>query len=118
MQEEFEKKLNIEGPIMSRVRFDINEGIQNLLTGMVTKEADEGTLTVKINFSIMEKPLQDRVAKCLNFAYKVGSAITLKDEVKNEQYNTMDEMEFVDDQWKLLPITGGIQRTVFDEVEE
>ena len=117
-KKDFEKNLSIEEPIMDPVRADINAGIQKLITDMINKQATDGTLTAKITFAIEEKQVMDRTARCLHFSYKVSNAITIKDEVKNEQMNSQDELEFVDNQWILMPITGAPQRTLLDDEDE
>lgn len=114
-REDFEKGLQIEDPVMDPIRIDINAGIQKLIGEMISKEATDGTLTAKITFVIEEKQVKDRIARCLHFAYKVNSVISIKDEVKNEQANSQDELECVDGQWILMPITGMPQRTLLDE---
>jgi len=117
-REDFEKGLQIEDPVMDPIRIDINAGIQKLINEMISKGADDGTLTAKITFQIEEKQLPDRIARCLHFAYKVNNAITIKDEVKNEQVNSQDELECVNGQWILMPIVGMPQRTLLDKEEE
>ena len=117
-KKDFEKNLSIEEPIMDPVRADINTSIQKLITDMISKQATDGTLTAKITFAIEEKQVMDRTARCLHFSYKVSNTIAIKDEVKNEQMNSQDELEFVDNQWILMPITGAPQRTLLDDEEE
>ena len=117
-REDFEKGLQIEDPVMDPIRIDINAGIQKLINEMISKGADDGTLTAKISFVIEEKEVGDRIAHCLHFAYKVNNTITIKDEVKNEQANSQDELEYVNGQWILMPIKGMPQKTLLDIKEE
>ena len=115
MKKEFEMGLSIEDPIMAPMKEDMNHSIQRLLDGMVSKGSDEGTLTAKIKFRIESELIDGREIKKLSFEYKVNNAISLKEEVGNEQVNEDEELVHVDGHWVLMPITGMSQRTIFDE---
>lgn len=115
---DFEKPLNIEDPMMAPVKEDMNAHIQKLLSGMISKGASDGSLSVKIHFTIDPEIVGVREIKKLSFKYKVSSTINLKEESQNEQVNEDDELIWVDDQWILMPITGKPQRTLLDDDEE
>lgn len=112
---DFEKSLLIEDDLMQAVRETINSAINKLLTGMMQKKADEGTLTAKIKFKIEPDVANGRDVAKLNFDYKVTNVIPLKEQFGASQENEDDELVWVDGKWILMPITGGPQRTLLDD---
>ena len=116
MKEEFEKGLKITDPLMAPVRTLTNSAIQGVISDMIAKDATTGSVTLKITFEREQVVMKNRPpAQKLNFSYKVSNAITLKSEVKGEQENNGDELENVDNEWILMPITGAAQRTLLDK---
>ena len=114
---DFEKTLHIEDPVFDQIRMEINQSIQETIYNMMAHEAEAGTVSLKLTLikETLDAPNRDPVHR-LHFAHKINSSVTLKSETKKgERQNNDDELQFVDDEWVMMPITGMSQRSLLDE---
>lgn len=117
---EFEKPLHIEDQIFNETRTELNSCIQDTIYNMISHGAAAGSVTLKLSLEIEEESAQGREPiRKLHFAHKIGGSIKLESKSsKGEKMNNEDELEFVNDEWILMPITGRAQRTLLDDDEE
>ena len=118
--DEFEKHLHIEDRTFDEVRTELNQCIQNTIHSMISHGAAAGSITLKLSLAIEEEDAQGREPiRKLHFAHKIGGSIKLESKSsKGEKMNNEDELEFVNNEWILMPITGRAQRSVLDYEEE
>ena len=120
MNKDFEKDLHIEGKTLGDIREDLNDTIQKTIYNMISHEAQTGKVSLSITFGIEEEWRRDRdPIKKLGIDYKVkGSATLQSEEKKDKKAYEDDELEFVNDEWILIPVTGRPQRTLLDKEVE
>lgn len=116
---DFEKVLSLDAPMMTEVLKDSNYMIQKLISDIISKNTDSGTVTIKLSFSLDDEFIPGREpAKKLSFKHKISNTIPVKSSVDGEKLNDSDELEFVNGKWILMPITGAPQRTLLDQEGE
>ncbi len=124
MNKEFEKKLDFNSDTFSDVKKDMNFVLQRLILNMQEKESDEGSMTLKIDITIIKGYIpnydpdvygETRQISKLQFKHKVTSTVKINDErsgiLKNEMELVMDKDTGV---FKLVPIANTEQRSIFD----
>lgn len=124
MDKEFEKKLDFDSDTFEDMKQDMNFVLQRLLGNMQEKETNEGSMTIKIDVTLVKEFIpnydpdvkgESREVSKPQFKHKVTSAVKINDE-KSGSFN--NEMEMVMDEetgvFKLTPIANTQQRTIFD----
>lgn len=124
MEKEFEKKLDFDSDTFEDMKQDMNFVLQRLLGNMQEKGTNEGSMTIKIDVTLVKEFIpnydpdvkgESREVSKPQFKHKVTSAVKINDE-KSGSFN--NEMEMVMDEetgvFKLTPIANTQQRTIFD----
>ncbi len=124
----YDQKAVIEGESFAKMRADTNRVLQKLLTNMVEKKTNEGTLTIKVDVSFAqefmpippeeqnEKSGATRLVLKPKFKHKIGSAMQIKNEANGEYVSDMMELVYDKDteQYILTPVRDGQQMNIFD----
>lgn len=124
MVSEFEKALDFDSDTFEDMKHDMNFILQRLVGTMQEKGAVEGSMTLKIDVTMVKEfipnydpdiPGETREVSKPQFKHKVTSAVKINDD-KSGTFN--NEMEMVMDEesgvFKLIPIANTQQRTIFD----
>lgn len=124
MSEEFEKRLDFDSDTFDQMKKDMNFVLQRLIGNMQEKGANEGSMTLKIDVTMIKEFIlnydpdvegETREISKPQFKHKVTSAVKINDE-KSGVFN--NEMELVMDEdtgvFKLVPIANTSQRSIFD----
>lgn len=124
MVSEFEKALDFDSDTFGDMKHDMNFILQRLVGTMQEKGAVEGSMTLKIDVTMVKEfipnydpdiPGETREVSKPQFKHKVTSAVKINDD-KSGTFN--NEMEMVMDEesgvFKLIPIANTQQRTIFD----
>lgn len=123
MDGEFIKRLDFDSDTFEQMKTDMNFVLQRLLGNMQEKGSTEGTMTVKINVSIVQEwvqnydpdvPGETRMLSKPKFKHKVTSAVQITDEKSG---NMDTEMELDTDEngvYFLKPVANVTQRSIFD----
>lgn len=121
---DFDKRLDFDSDTFENVKHDMSFVLQRLLGNMIEKQSTEGSMTIKIDITMVKEFIPDydpntkgesREISKPQFKHKVTSVVKINDE-KNGNLN--NEMEMVmDDEtgcYVLQPIANTRQRTIFD----
>lgn len=121
---DFDKRLDFDSDTFENVKHDMSFVLQSLLGNMIEKQSTEGSMTIKIDITMVKEFIPDydpntkgesREISKPQFKHKVTSVVKINDE-KNGNLN--NEMEMVmDDEtgcYVLQPIANTRQRTIFD----
>ncbi|MBQ6091333.1 MAG: hypothetical protein IJL07_08735 [Lachnospiraceae bacterium] len=123
MKEEYVKKLDFDSDTFEQMKVDMNFVLQRLLGNMLEKGTNEGSMTIKIDVTMIREFIpnydpdvegESREVSKPQFKHKVTSAVKINDE-KSGKYDT--EMELVLNEngiYELRPIANTQQRTIFD----
>lgn len=124
MVSEFEKALDFDSDIFEEMKHDMNFILQRLVGTMQEKGAVEGSMTLKIDVTMVKEfipnydpdiPGETREVCKPQFKHKVTSAVKINDDksgtLNNEMEMVMGEESGV---FKLIPIANTQQRTIFD----
>lgn len=124
MSDEFEKKLDFDSDTFEEMKKDMNFVLQRLIGNMQEKGSDEGSMTLKIDVTMVKEFIpnydpdikgESREVSKPQFKHKVTSVVKINDE-KSGSFN--NEMELVMDEdtgvFKLVPIANTAQRSIFD----
>lgn len=123
MKEEYVKKLDFDSDTFEQMKVDMNFVLQRLLGNMLEKGTNEGSMTIKIDVTMIREFVpnydpdvegESREVSKPQFKHKVTSAVKINDE-KSGKYDT--EMELVLNEngiYELRPIANTQQRTIFD----
>ena len=124
MGSEFEKKLDFNSDTFKKMKSDMNFVLQRLIRNMQEQEANEGSMTLKIDIIMVKEFIPDyspdtkREAREISkpqFRHRVTSSVKINDEKSGELNN---EMELVMDNdtgiFKLVPVINTSQRSIFD----
>lgn len=119
------RELFLEDETFEDARQKFNTVLQRLFRSMIDTESNEGSITMKMYVSMQTEiiPNQDpdiegesRQIRLPQFAYKVSSSITVKDEQKGNK-NPQMELVWDDEQQKyvLQYVANTAQRSIFDK---
>ncbi|MCM1559667.1 MAG: hypothetical protein NC123_08985 [Butyrivibrio sp.] len=124
MSEEFEKRLDFDSDTFEEMKKDMNFVLQRLIGNMQEKGSDEGSMTLKIDVTMVKEFIpnydpdikgESREVSKPQFKHKVTSVVKINDEKSGSLNN---EMELVMDEdtgvFKLVPIANTAQRSIFD----
>lgn len=124
MISEYEKALDFDSDTFEDMKRDMNFILQRLVGTMQEKGAIEGSMTLKIDVSMVKEFIpnydpdikgETREVSKPQFKHKVTSAVKINED-KSGTFN--NEMELVMDEdsgcFKLIPIANTQQRTIFD----
>lgn len=124
MSGDYEKCLDFDSDTFKGMKKDMNFVLQRLIGNMREKDTDEGSMTLKIDVTMVKEfiPNYDpsikgeiREVNKPQFKHKVTSAVKINDEKSG---NFDNEMELVMDEdtgvFKLVPIANTAQRSIFD----
>ena len=124
MSGDYEKRLDFDSDTFKGMKKDMNFVLQRLIGNMREKDTDEGSMTLKIDVTMVKEfiPNYDpsikgeiREVNKPQFKHKVTSAVKINDEKSG---NFDNEMELVMDEdtgvFKLVPIANTAQRSIFD----
>lgn len=124
MSGDYEKRLDFDSDTFKGMKKDMNFVLQRLIGNMREKDTDEGSMTLKIDVTMVKEfiPNYDpsikgeiREVNKPQFKHKVTSAVKINDEKSG---NFDNEMELVMDGdtgvFKLVPIANTAQRSIFD----
>lgn len=124
MSDEFEKKLDFDSDTFEEMKKDMNFVLQRLIGNMQEKGSDEGSMTLKIDVTMVKEFIpnydpgikgESREVSKPQFKHKVTSVVKINDEKSGSLNN---EMELVMDEdtgvFKLVPIANTAQRSIFD----
>lgn len=119
------KELNFDGDTFNDMKRDMNFVLQRLLGNMQEKECQEGTLTLKLDVSLVREyvpnynpniPGESREIAKPKFSHKVTSQMKVEDMKKG---NLDTEMElFLNEEtgeYEMRPVADTTQRSIFDE---
>lgn len=121
---DFVKELNFDGDTFNDMKRDMNFVLQRLLGNMQEKECQEGTLTLKLNVSLVREyvpnynpniPGESREIAKPKFSHEVTSQMKVEDMKKG---NLDTEMElFLNEEtgaYEMRPVADTSQKTIFD----
>lgn len=121
---DFVKELNFDSDTFENIKRDMNFVLQRLLGNMQEKESTDGTMTVKIDVSLVrewvpnynpEIDAETRMVSKPKFKHKVTSQVQIKDEKSG---NLDTEMElFMNEEtgeYEMRPVADTTQRSFFD----
>lgn len=121
---DFVKELNFDGDTFNDMKRDMNFVLQRLLGNMQEKECQEGTLTLKLDVSLVREyvpnynpniPGESREIAKPKFSHKVTSQMKVEDMKKG---NLDTEMElFLNEEtgeYEMRPVADTSQKTIFD----
>lgn len=121
----FEQNLHISDSAFECMRTDADRVLQKLIKNMVEKESLDGSVTIKIDVTLIpefipnyDPEVEGKTRKILKptFTHKVGSMMQIKDERKGG--SSYENMELVWDEdakeYVLKPICNTEQRSIFD----
>lgn len=124
MVTQYEKAIDFDSDTFGDMKQDMNFILQRLLDTMQEKGATEGSMTLKIDVTMVKEFIpnydpdvkgESREVSKPQFKHKVTSAVKINDD-KSGTFN--NEMEMVMDEdtgcFKLIPIANTQQRTIFD----
>lgn len=124
---DFVKELNFDGDTFNDMKRDMNFVLQRLLGNMQEKECQEGTLTLKLDVSLVREyvpnynpniPGESREIAKPKFSHKVTSQMKVEDMKKG---NLDTEMElFLNEEtgeYEMRPVADTTQRSIFDADE-
>lgn len=124
MDKEFEKRLDFDSDTFEEMKRDMNFVLQRLIGNMQEKGSDEGSMTLKIDVTMIKEFIpnydpdikgESREVSKPQFKHKVTSVVKINDE-KSGTFN--NELELVMDEetgvFKLVPICNTAQRSIFD----
>lgn len=124
MDKEFEKRLDFDSDTFEEMKRDMNFVLQRLIGNMQEKGSDEGSMTLKIDVTMVKEFIpnydpdikgETREVSKPQFKHKVTSVVKINDEKSGSLNN---EMELVMDEdtgvFKLVPICNTSQRSIFD----
>lgn len=122
--EELEKRLDFESDTFAEMKKDMNFVLQRLIGTMQEKQATEGSMTLKIDVTMIKEYVpnydpkikgESREVSKPQFKHKVTSNVKINDEKSG---NLNSEMElFFDEEtgnYALRPIVNTAQRNIFD----
>lgn len=121
----YEKGLHLTDEIFDGMRASADLQLQKLLSRLIDKDEDSGSLTIKIDVNL-EKNLIDnfdpfsedekRWALIPIFDFKIGTSMRMKTEVKQSFNGAGLELYFDEDtgEYILKPIANTTQRSFFD----
>lgn len=121
---DFVKELNFDGDTFNDMKRDMNFVLQRLLGNMQEKECQEGTLTLKLDVSLVREyvpnynpniPGESREIAKPKFSHKVTSQMKVEDMKKG---NLDTEMKlFLNEEtgeYEMRPVADTTQRSIFD----
>lgn len=121
----FEQNLHISDSAFECMRTDADRVLQKMIKNMVDKESLDGSVTIKIEVTLIpeyipnyDPEVEGETRKVLKptFTHKVGSMMQIKDERKGG--SSYENMELVWDEeakeYVLKPICNTEQRSIFD----
>lgn len=121
---DFVKELNFDSDTFENIKRDMNFVLQRLLGNMQEKGSTDGTMTVKIDVSLVwewvpnynpEIEEKTRMVSKPKFKHKVTSQVQIKDEKSG---NLDTEMElFLNEEtgeYEMRPVADTTQRSIFD----
>ena len=121
---DFVKELNFDSDTFENIKRDMNFVLQRLLGNMQEKGSTDGTMTVKIDVSLVrewvpnynpEIEAETRMVSKPKFKHKVTSQVQIKDEKSG---NLDTEMElFMNEEtgeYEMRPVADTTQRSFFD----
>lgn len=124
MDKEFEKKLDFDSDTFEDMKRDMTFVLQRLIGNMEEKGSNEGTMTLKIDITMIKEFIpnydpdvkgETREVSKPQFKHKVTSAVKISDEKSGSLNN---EMECVFDKetgiYVMVPIANTQQRSIFD----
>lgn len=124
MDNDFVKKLDFDSDTFEEMKKDMNFVLQRLLGNMQEKDTTEGSMTLKIDVSMVKEFIpnydpevkgETREVSKPKFKHKVTSAVKINDEKSG---NLDNEMELYYDTdtgtYELRPIANTSQRSIFD----
>lgn len=124
MNEEYIKRLDFDSETFEQMKTDMNFILQRMLGSMVEKGSTEGSMTVKIDLTMVQEWIpntdpdvegETRMIRKPQFKHKCTSSIKISDE-KSGTFN--NEMELDMDEngcYFLKPVADTTQRTIFDK---
>lgn len=121
---DFEKRLDFDSNTFEDMKRDMNFVLQRLFQTMQEKDATEGSMTLKLDVTMVTEFIpnydpnvegESRKVSKPQFKHKVTSSVKINDE-KSGVYDT--EMELVFDEetgtYVLRPVANTAQRSIFD----
>lgn len=124
MDNEFEKKLDFDSDTFEDMKRDMTFVLQRLIGNMEEKGSNEGTMTLKIDITMIKEFIpnydpdvkgETREVSKPQFKHKVTSAVKISDEKSGSLNN---EMECIFDKetgsYVMVPIANTQQRSIFD----
>lgn len=121
---DYDKRLDFDSDTFGDMKTDMNFVLQRLLGNMVEKQSTEGSMTIKIDVTMVKEFIpnydpnikgESREISKPQFKHKVTSAVKISDEKSG---NLNNEMEMVMDEetgcYVLQPVANTQQRTIFD----
>lgn len=122
---DFVKELNFDGDTFNDMKRDMNFVLQRLLGNMQEKECQEGTLTLKLDVSLVREyvpnynpniPGESREIAKPKFSHKVTSQMKVED-MKKGNYDTEMEL-FLNEETDLNGAGDGTETTSGSEKDE
>lgn len=124
MDNKFEKKLDFDSDTFEDMKRDMTFVLQRLIGNMEEKGSNEGTMTLKIDITMIKQFIpnyspdiegETREVSKPQFKHKVTSAVKISDEKSGSLNN---EMECIFDKetgtYVMVPIANTQQRSIFD----
>lgn len=114
------KELSLDSDVFSSARDNFDLLMQELLEKMKTAESEEGSITLKVDLTLIDDLVDNndgtvREIRCPVIKHKVTTSVPLKNSLDSKNDIRMD-LRWDDElqRYVLKNITGGTQRSIFD----
>lgn len=121
---DFGKRLDFDSETFEDMKHDMNFVLQRLLGNMIEKQSNEGSMTIKIDVTMVKEFIpnydpkikgESREISKPQFKHKVTSAVKITDEKGGNLNNEMEMVMYEETGcYVLQPIANTQQRTIFD----
>ena len=127
MNREYDKNIRINDECFDSMREDADLILQRLLADMVDKRSQSGSMTIKIDVTLLTEFINDydqfgglcggHDALKPMFEHKISSVVQIKNDTKGQSYSEYLELHYDEEskQYILVPIQGAQQMNMFEE---
>ena len=113
----YDKEIKIDGEIFEEFRTKIDIKLWQLFAQMEKQGVREGKLTATIGVELTPMNVADREALSPSFNYKVGYALTVKDDETFNEAFANDEVVHESGRFSLRPVIERDQQSIYDYMD-
>lgn len=111
------KIIDMESDTFSKLKQDMTDGLNRLITNMESYGSDEASLTVKVKIKFEDQCLDDGKSVTVpSFEHKVSYAVQIKREAEGKLEGMYSLEEGEKGQYRLKPLND--QMDMFEEMDE